>query len=186
MAPRQVILVGGGARSGKSDFALAVARRLGNCRLFVATAEPGDEEMHARIHRHRQTRGNDFQTVEEPLAVADVFRRVEGHDVVVLDCLTLWLANLLLQGNDAKAVLRQVEELAAILDRRLAHAVVVTSEVGLGLVPETPLGRTFRDVAGLAHQRLAGLADEVYFGVLGVMLRLKPAPVIPAVGGTAL
>jgi adenosylcobinamide kinase/adenosylcobinamide-phosphate guanylyltransferase len=180
---RQVILVGGGARSGKSDFALTVARRLGSGRLFLATAEPGDEEMHARICRHRQTRGPDFHTVEEPLAVADVFRRVQGYDVVVLDCLTLWLANLLLGGKDAEAVLWQVEELAGVLDRRLVHAVIVTSEVGLGLVPETPLGRTFRDVAGQAHQRLAEMADEVYFGVLGVMLRLKPAPVTPA-GGT--
>ena len=185
MARRQLILVGGGTRSGKSDFALAVARRLGSRPLFVATAEPGDDEMQARISHHRETRGADFQTVEEPLAVADVFRRVEEHDVVVLDCLTIWLANLLLRGNDSAAVSRQVEELAEVVDRRMVHTVIVTSEVGLGLVPETPLGRTFRDVAGLAHQRLAGLADEVYFGVLGVMLRLKPGPVVPAVGGTA-
>ena len=183
---RQLILVGGGARSGKSDFALVVARRLGSRPLFVATAEAGDDEMRARIRRHRESRGADFQTREEPLAVAEVFRRVARHDVVVLDCLTLWLANLLLAGNDADAVARRVEELAGVLDGRLAHAVIVTSEVGLGLVPETPLGRTFRDVAGLAHQRLAGLADEVYFGVLGVMLRLKPGPIVPAVGGPAL
>jgi adenosylcobinamide kinase/adenosylcobinamide-phosphate guanylyltransferase len=185
MRNSQVILVGGGTRSGKSAFALTVARRLGTARLFLATAQAGDDEMQARIRRHQETRGPDFQTVEEPLAVAEVFRRLETHDVVVLDCLTLWLANLLLAGNDAEAVLRQVEELAGVLDRRRAHAVVVTSEVGLGLVPETPLGRTFRDVAGLAHQRLAAIADEVYFGVLGVMLRLKPAPVVPAVGGIA-
>ena len=141
--------------------------------------------MHARIRRHREARGADFQTLEEPLAVAEVFRRAEGHDVVVLDCLTLWLANLLLAGNDAGAVSRYVEELADALDRRMVHTVIVTSEVGLGLVPETPLGRTFRDVAGLAHQRVAGLADEVYFGVLGVMLRLKPGPVVPTESGTA-
>jgi adenosylcobinamide kinase / adenosylcobinamide-phosphate guanylyltransferase len=182
---RQLILVGGGARSGKSNFALAIARRLGNRRLFVATAEAGDDEMRERIRRHQATRGDDFQTMEVPLAVAEAFRRVQGDEVVVLDCLTLWLANLLLGGNDADAVLRHFEELADVLDRRLAHAVIVTSEVGLGLVPETPLGRTFRDVAGLAHQRLAVSADDVYFGALGVMLRLKPGPVVPIVGGTA-
>ena len=184
--PKQIILIGGGTRSGKSAFALATARRLGRRRLFLATAQPGDEEMRARIQRHRETRGEDFQTVEEPLAVAEVFRDVAGHEVVVLDCLTLWLTNLLLAGKDPEAVLREVEELAGILGRRRAHAVIVTNEVGLGLVPETPLGRTFRDVAGLAHQRLAELADEVYFGVLGVMLRLKPAPVVPVGGGAAL
>ena len=182
---RRIILVGGGTRSGKSVFALALARRLGSGRLFLATAQPGDDEMRARIQLHRETRGADFQTVEEPLAVAEVFRRVEGHDVVVLDCVTLWLTNLLLAGKDPEEIAGRVEDLAEVLGRRSAHAVIVTNEVGLGLVPETPLGRTFRDVAGLAHQRLAGLADEVYFGVLGVMLRLKPAPVIPVGGGAA-
>jgi adenosylcobinamide kinase/adenosylcobinamide-phosphate guanylyltransferase len=181
--PRRILLVGGGTRSGKSDFALAAARRLGDRRLFVATAQAGDDEMHARIRRHQETRGMDFHKVEEPLAVVEVFRNVTAHDVVVLDCLTFWLANLLLRGDDPEAVIRQVKELADVLDRRLAHAVIVTSEVGLGLVPETSLGRTFRDVTGLAHQHLAERADEVYFGVLGVMLRVKPAPVISVVGG---
>ena len=141
--------------------------------------------MHARIRRHQETRGPDFQTVEEPLAIVEVFGRVAEHDVVVLDCLTIWLANQLLTGKEPDAVLRQVDELADLLDRRLVDAVIVTSEVGLGLVPETALGRTFRDVAGLAHQRLAEMADEVYFGVLGVMLRLKPGPVVPVEAGAA-
>jgi adenosylcobinamide kinase/adenosylcobinamide-phosphate guanylyltransferase len=90
---------------------------------------------------------------------------------------------MLLGGRDSEAISRQVEDLADVLSSRAAHAVIVTSEVGLGLVPETALGRTFRDVIGLAHQRLACLADEVYFGVLGMMLRLKPAPVVPVVEG---
>jgi adenosylcobinamide kinase/adenosylcobinamide-phosphate guanylyltransferase len=182
----QVILVGGGTRSGKSDFALAVARRLGNRRLFVATAQPGDDEMRTRIRLHQETRGTDFQTVEVPLAVAEVLRGVREHDVVILDCLTLWLANLLLEGYDADSVSRHVDELVAVLGRRVVHTVIVTSEVGLGLVPETPLGRTFRDVTGLAHQRLAELADEVYFGVLGVMLRLRPEPIALAPPGAPL
>jgi adenosylcobinamide kinase/adenosylcobinamide-phosphate guanylyltransferase len=179
-----MILVGGGTRSGKSDFALARARRLGPRRLFVATARAGDAEMAARIDRHRQTRGADFHTLEEPLALPEALCRAEGWDVVLLDCLTLWLANLLLEGKGQGAVLGHVEELAAALRGVPAHVVVVTSEVGLGLVPETPLGRTFRDVAGLAHQRLARAADEVYFAVLGVVLRLKPGPVAPALEPT--
>jgi adenosylcobinamide kinase/adenosylcobinamide-phosphate guanylyltransferase len=175
----RLILVGGGTRSGKSDFALALARRLGGRRLFLATARTGDDEMRARIARHRRTRGDDFRTVEEPLAVAEVLRQIDA-DVVVLDCLTLWLANLLCEGGEPDAVLGRVEELTEVLRGRPSAAIVVTSEVGLGLVPETALGRTFRDVTGLAHQRLARAADEVYFGALGLMLRLKPGPVVPA------
>jgi adenosylcobinamide kinase/adenosylcobinamide-phosphate guanylyltransferase len=174
------ILVGGGVRCGKSDLALALARRLGRRRLFLATAQAGDDEMRQRILRHRRTRGDDFRTLEEPLAVAELLRQPPTDDVVVLDCLTLWLSNLLLDGREPAEVLRRVEELADVLRQRPAHAVVVTNEVGLGLVPETPLGRTFRDVAGLAHQCLAAAADEVYFGALGIMLRLKPGPVVPA------
>ena len=180
MTPHRVILVGGGARCGKSDLALALARRLGTRRLFLATAQAGDEEMRERIDRHRHTRGDDFRTLEEPLAVPELLRQAAGYDVVLLDCLTLWLANLLLDGRQPEAVLQRVDDLAGALCHQSAHAVIVTNEIGLGLVPETPLGRTFRDVAGLAHQRLARVADEVYFGALGVMLRLKPGPVVPA------
>jgi adenosylcobinamide kinase/adenosylcobinamide-phosphate guanylyltransferase len=180
MNHHRIILVGGGARSGKSDLALALARRLGRRRLFLATARAGDDEMRDRIDRHRRTRGDDFRTVEEPLTVPELLRQTTGDDVVVLDCLTLWLSNLLLEGREPEAVLRRVADLADVLRQRPAHAIIVTNEVGLGLVPETPLGRTFRDVAGLAHQRLAAAADEVYFGALGVMLRLKPGPVVAA------
>jgi adenosylcobinamide kinase/adenosylcobinamide-phosphate guanylyltransferase len=185
MKSRKIILVGGGCRSGKSAFALTLARSLGDCRLFLATAQAGDDEMAARIRLHRDSRGNDFETVEEPVAICDVLRNAQNHDVVVLDCLTLWITNLLLTGADAHDVEAKVSELKDVLERRAVSVVMVTSEVGLGLVPETPLGRIFRDVTGLAHQCLADLADEVYFGVLGVMLRLKPGPIIPMVGGMA-
>jgi adenosylcobinamide kinase/adenosylcobinamide-phosphate guanylyltransferase len=175
---QRLLLIGGGTRSGKSDFALAQARRLGRRRLFVATARAGDTEMAERIRLHRRTRGDDFDTLEEPLTVPESVCRATGCDVILLDCLTLWLANLLLEGLSPDEILGRVAALSAALRGQPAHAVVVTSEVGLGLVPETPLGRTFRDVAGLAHQRLAAAADEVYFAVLGVVLRLRPGPVV--------
>ncbi len=176
MMPKRIVFIGGGTRSGKSAFALSLARRLGERRLFLATAQPGDDEMSERIRRHRRARGEDFQTVEEPLAVAETIQRYANYEVVLLDCLTLWLSNLLLEGKEPEVVLRHVEELTAVLARRTLHAVVVSSEVGLGIVPETPLGRTFRDVAGLAHQRMSAIADEVYFAVLGTLLRIKPSP----------
>lgn len=171
-----IILVGGGVRSGKSAFALTLARRLGEHRLFLATAWAGDAEMRERIAWHRQTRGADFDTVEEPLLIPEAIQKNSTYDVVVLDCLTLWLSNLLLDGLEAEAVLRRVDDLAAVLAARSRHAVVVTNEVGMGVVPESALGRLFRDLAGKAHQRLSRNADEVYFAVLGTMLRLKPSP----------
>jgi adenosylcobinamide kinase/adenosylcobinamide-phosphate guanylyltransferase len=174
---KRIIFIGGGTRSGKSAFALSLTRRLGQRRLFLATAQPGDEDMRQRIERHRRDRGTDFHTIEEPLAVAQAIERNAGYDVVLIDCLTLWLSNLLLEGIDPQIIVQRVEHLTAVLARRSLHAVVVSNEVGLGIVPETPLGRTFRDVAGLAHQRISAAADEVYFAVLGTMLRIKPSPV---------
>ena len=183
------VLVGGGARSGKSRFALERALELarggvhGRC-LFVATAEASDDEMRARIARHQEERGARLRTVEAPFelpAALDAAAR-EGVDVVLVDCLTLWLSNLLVHGATAAEALRRVDELGAALARRRGPVVIVTNEVGMGLVPETPLGRLFRDVAGLAHQRLARDADEIHVAVLGLVLRLRPAPI--AVHGT--
>lgn len=209
MATNKVILVGGGTRSGKSAFALALAQRLGSRRLYLASAQAGDDEMRQRIVRHQQERGEAFTTVEEPLAICHALRNHAHYDVVVFDCLTLWLANLLLQEHGTTAnlayasgwcaaesptltrsvsedlptlnrsvseeILKHVEELTAVLAQRRQHVIVVTNEVGMGIVPETPLGRAFRDLAGLAHQRLSACADEVYLAVLGTVLRIKPA-----------
>jgi adenosyl cobinamide kinase/adenosyl cobinamide phosphate guanylyltransferase/integrase len=174
VAEKRLILVGGGVRSGKSAFALALARPLGRRRLFVATAEARDDEMRLRIRRHRDERGPDFDTVEEPLELDRVIRQASEHDVVLIDCLTLWLSNRLLAASQPGEVLAHVDELLAALSERNTHVIVVTNEVGLGIVPESELGRQFRDLAGTAHQRLSRAADEVYFAVLGMMLRLKP------------
>ncbi len=170
------ILIGGGARSGKSAFALARARRMGARRVFVATAERCDDEMTRRIDLHAKDRGSDFRTVEAPFDIAGAIDAIEA-DVVVVDCLTLWLANLLLRGESEDETLGRVGALAALLGAKPFHSIVVTNEVGMGIVPETALGRVFRDLAGRAHQALAKSADEVYFGAMGLMIRLRPAPV---------
>jgi adenosylcobinamide kinase/adenosylcobinamide-phosphate guanylyltransferase len=176
-AERRVVLVGGGARSGKSAFALARARELGARRLFVATARRCDPEMDARIARHQADRGGEFETVEEPVAVPEILAGASQHDVAVVDCLTLWLSNLLVDGVAPEAIEGRVEDLAAALARAPCSVVLVTNEVGMGVHPETALGRTFRDLAGRAHQRLARAADEIHLAVLGVVVRLKPAPI---------
>lgn len=177
MNDRRIVLVGGGARSGKSTFALARARELGARRLFVATARRYDADLSARIDRHIAERGADFVTVEEPLALPETLLGARGHDVVVVDCLTLWLSNLLLDGVAPEAVEARVDDLARALAGAPCHVVVVTNEVGMGLHPETALGRTFRDLAGRAHQRLAAVSDEVHLAVMGLLVRLKPTPV---------
>jgi adenosylcobinamide kinase/adenosylcobinamide-phosphate guanylyltransferase len=170
------ILVGGGARSGKSRFALGYARRLGRRRAFVATAEGLDEEMRARIADHRAERGDAFTTVEAPVELPRALAELDA-EVVVVDCLTLWLSNLLVAGIPQAAIEERVEALAGVLGRRRFHALVVSNEVGMGVVPETPLGRAFRDVTGRAHQRLAGAADEIYLAAMGLVLRVHPGPV---------
>lgn len=176
MSTGSVVLIGGGARSGKSRFALARASALGERRVFVATGQALDGEMVRRIALHRAERGSDFATVEEPLALARVLRE-HSADVVLVDCLTLWLSNLLLRGDDECAIADAVEELCAVLAQRRRHVVVVTNEVGLGIVPDNALARTFRDVAGRAHQQIAAISDELYAAMLGSVLRLRPGPV---------
>ncbi len=173
----RIVLVGGGVRSGKSAFALARARRLGVRRAFIATAQAWDEEMRARIARHIEERGNSFHTTEAPLELPRAVTELTNVDVAVIDCLTLWLSNLLLRGDDERRIEQEVEALACALHQAPYPVVVVTNEVGMGVVPETALGRLFRDVAGRAHQRLAAVADEIYVAVLGCVLRLRPGPV---------
>jgi adenosylcobinamide kinase/adenosylcobinamide-phosphate guanylyltransferase len=185
----KLIVVGGGARSGKSWFALALARERAQRReggVYIATAEPLDDEMAERIRAHRVERGGWLDTVEEPLALPEALGRAlaGGAGVVVVDCLTLWVSNLLGRGEPVDPAFDRLE---AVLGQRGAGAggggggrtdiVLVTNEVGMGLVPETPLGRAFRDATGRLHQRLARRADEVYVAVMGMVVRLRPGPV---------
>ncbi len=174
----RLVLIGGGARSGKSSFAITRAQALGGRRLFVATAERSDDEMRDRIARHRADRATaGFDTLEEPRALPEALDADREHDVILVDCLTIWIANLLVGGATPDAVQDRIGALLEVLARRRAHVVIVSNEVGMGLVPETPLGRVFRDLTGVAHQRLAAVADELYLAAMGVMLRLRPGPV---------
>jgi adenosylcobinamide kinase/adenosylcobinamide-phosphate guanylyltransferase len=183
MPERRVILIGGGARSGKSAHALGLARRLGSRRVFVATARAYDDEMRARIARHVADRGDGFRTIEEPLALPERIAGIADADVVLVDCLTLWLSNLLLDRVEPGAIEARVEDLTRAVLAAPFHVVLVTNEVGMGVHPDTSLGRLFRDLAGRAHQRLARAADEVHLAVLGVVLRIHPGPVTTLVPG---
>ena len=173
----RLVVVGGGVRSGKSAFALARARAVGSRRAFVATARPIDAEMRARIARHVEERAGSFVTIEAPLDVPGAIATLRDVDVAVIDCLTLWLSNLLLRGDAEEQIASGVDSLLRIIDEAMFPIVLVTNEVGMGVVPESALGRVFRDVVGRAHQRIARSADELYLAVMGCIVRLRPGPV---------
>ena len=165
-----IILVTGGARSGKSALAERIAGQFDMPRIYIATATAGDAEMEKRIARHREMRGAGWLTVEEPRDLAAALARTAGQGVRLVDCLTLWLANLFETDDPAVATARLCDILAA----RQGPVVLVTNELGLGIVPENALARRFRDAHGLMNQAVARVADQVWMSVSGLPLRLKP------------
>jgi len=180
----RMVLILGGARSGKSRYALHLAReqaREGEV-VYLATAEAGDEEMAQRILRHRSDRPPGWRTVEVPQEVVPaVIKLGTEAEVIVLDCITLWISNLLLaEGEEAaagreEAILGQVKALTRAARAAKARVLLVSNEVGLGVVPPTRLGRIFRDIAGQANQLLAQAADEVYVMWAGLPQKIKGA-----------
>lgn len=165
----RVSFVLGGARSGKSRFAEGLARGFAGPKTYVATAEPFDEEMRQRIAKHREQRAGDgWQTAEAPLDPAAAIRAAKG--LVLLDCVTVWLGNLMHHERDIPAA---VSDLSRALRESAARIVMVSNEVGLSIVPENAMARRFRDEQGFANQRLAEAADEVYFIAAGLPLKLK-------------
>ena len=164
------ILVLGGARSGKSRFAESLAAGFAGEKVYIATAQPGDEEMAARIAAHRQRRGERWTTLEAPIALTEALTGATAPFVLV-DCITLWISNLLLADID---IAPRVEALAKALRARQGTVAVVSNEVGLGIVPDNALARRFRDEAGLTNQRLAQACDEVVLVTAGLPLKLKP------------
>jgi adenosylcobinamide kinase/adenosylcobinamide-phosphate guanylyltransferase len=169
-----VTLVLGGARSGKSAFAQKAAERAATAQrpVLIATGQAFDDEMRARITRHQADRGDAWTTLEIPLALAKAVQDLDAETVAVVDCLTLWLSNHLLAEHDLARERAALVEAVANCPARLW---LVSNEVGWGIVPDTPLGRQFRDEAGRLHQDLAAVADQVFLVVAGLPLRLKPA-----------
>ncbi len=166
-----VTLVLGGARSGKSRHAETLVEAQPGACIYLATAEPGDEEMAERIRRHRARRGTRWETLEEPLDLTGALRRASRPDgAVLVDCLTLWLSNLL---GAARDVGPETRRLVATLPELAGPVVFVSNEVGLGIVPESALARAFIDHAGRLHQSLAGAAQSVLFMAAGLPLALK-------------
>ena len=165
-----LILVGGGSRSGKSSFALELAKAPGKRRAFVATAQAFDQEMIERIARHKTERDDAFTTIEEPLDLAGIISKTT-FDVLLIDCLTLWVSNLMMQEEvdiDGKGA-----ELVRVAAASKALCIFVTNEVGCGVVPDNAMARRFRDLAGRLNQEMGKAAQEVYFLTFGIATRLK-------------
>ena len=164
------MLVLGGARSGKSRHAEALVTALPPPWFYIATGEPRDNEMAARIAEHRARRGTQWQTVEAPRDLAGVLAATPAGAAVLVDCLTLWLSNVMLAGADVDGEIARLERTLA---GRGGHTVLVANEVGLGIVPDNALARRFRDAAGRLNQRLAAAADRVVLLVAGVPVKVK-------------
>lgn len=172
---KEIILITGGARSGKSQYAERRALEMSGRRLYVATAEAKDTEMIQRIATHRHRRGNEWHTIEEPLELTQTLVAERGKtECALVDCLTLWISNLLTRHDDMYAS-EKVEELIEKLPQLNFHLVFVTNEVGWGIVPDNPLARKFRDLAGWTNQRLARVASEVILMAAGIPIIVKKA-----------
>ena len=171
----RLVLVTGGARSGKSRFAEARLAELApdGPWLYLATAEARDDEMRARIAEHQRRRGPAWRTREAPHALASALADLEDARGVLVDCITLWLTNRVLAGEPDEAILVKCDELADRARSTASPVILVTNEVGGGIVPDNALARRFRDLAGLANQRLARAADEVFLVTCGLPLRVR-------------
>ena len=181
MSRRKLIFITGGVRSGKSNFAEKMAVDLGKSVAYLATAQPLDEEMAFRIEKHREKRLNTWETYEEPIKVRELVSRLGlEKEAILIDCLTLLTSNLLLRKEDKvedpewqEEILLEIEKLAEISFRVPAQVIIVSNEVGMGLIPDNTLGRVYRDILGRANSIIADKADEVFLMVSGIPLKIK-------------
>ncbi|HAS05074.1 MAG TPA: bifunctional adenosylcobinamide kinase/adenosylcobinamide-phosphate guanylyltransferase [Dehalococcoidia bacterium] len=172
------ILITGGARAGKSSYAQKLAADIDEKVLFVATAEARDEDMRLRIERHKKSRPLNWDTLESPSEVSKAINEKAGeYPVVVIDCITMLVSNIMLGASDEKsaesAVLKEIDSLINAMKAKSAAFILVSNEVGLGIVPDNELSRNYRDLLGRANQLLASYADEVYLLVAGIPVKVK-------------
>ncbi len=170
---RNLIYLTGGARSGKSSFALHCAERYDK-KAFLATAEAFDEEMQRRILKHKEERGDEYITVEEPLHLDRAVDAISKDvDVVIVDCLTVWAGNLMHAFDSDDLIMSHVERLLSVLKEPPCTIILVTNEVGMGIVPDNAMARKFRDIAGIINQKAAAAATEAWLLCSGIPVRMK-------------
>ncbi len=170
----KIVLVLGGARSGKSRYALDETSRIKGNKAFIATAQALDNEMGIRIEKHKQERGKNWDTFEEPLHIAPTIERIKGtYDVILVDCLTLWVSNIMHAGLLMEKEQERLVSALYLTPPPLVY--LISNEVGLGLVPESPLGRAYRDHLGRLNQGIAKIATDVVLMVAGIPTKIKGA-----------
>ena len=169
-----MIFITGGCRSGKSRYALDYANRHYSKKLYLATSETLDEEMARRVENHKKMRGPEWVTVEEPLEISDKIKQFgDRTEVILIDCLTLWLSNLLMNLRGDEMIMADVDRLVGAMKKCPSALIIVSNEVGMGIVPADPLSRRFRDLSGFANQRIAEAAETAILMVSGIPLFLK-------------
>jgi len=171
---KQMILITGGCRSGKSRFALDYANQYFSKKIYLATCEALDEEMTQRIDHHKKMRGVEWRTIEEPIEIVNTIKQYgDEADVILLDCVTLWLSNLLMRRRDDREIMEEINRFTDTIHQKQTSLVLVSNEVGLGIVPIDPLGRRFRDLSGMANQKIAETVNKVILMVSGIPIFLK-------------
>ena len=172
---KKKIFVLGGCRSGKSSYALETAQKFsGNKKVFIATCVPRDDEMKLRVARHQQERSRHWHTVEAPLHLPQAIVEAGGKaSVLLIDCLTLWINNLLMENYDSEQILDQVQSLSRAVSSATLPVVLVSNEVGTGIVPDNKLARLYRDLVGSTNQAVAACADQVIWTVAGIPVIIK-------------
>lgn len=170
---KQIILITGSVRSGKSDFALKLAEISKKKVVFLATCIPQDEEMRQRVKKHKLNRPKDWKTIEESINICSVIEKTKETKLVVIDCLTLWISNLILSGKPEKEIFKRINSFIKTLKQTRASVIIVSNEVGWGIVPENKLARMFRDIIGITHQKVSRISSDVYLIIGGLPLKIK-------------
>jgi adenosylcobinamide kinase/adenosylcobinamide-phosphate guanylyltransferase len=166
---KEVIFVTGGCRSGKSSFALDYANKQFRKKVFLATSQALDDEMERRIAQHRKARGHDWTTIEEPIKLTETLASLKANcEVVLIDCLTIWISNLLMDGETEERIIFRTENLIEGMKKIGQSIMIVSNEVGSGIVPENKIARIYRDIAGIVNQKVAVFSDTVVLTIAGI------------------
>lgn len=171
---KETILVIGGCRSGKSSHALHLAEQISGQKIFIATCMPQDKEMEHRVLHHQQQRSSAWETLEVPVFIPEAIHKksIKGH-VILVDCLTLWINNLILDDDKPENIDNHIQKLTQSIEKAECPVILVSNEVGTGIVPENKLARLFRDIAGFANQKVAACVDRVIWMVAGIPVKIK-------------